>query len=495
MNETVPEPLLLDVSQRIARSMGLDFPLNRRADLLRGLRSAARELGFERLEAFLRCLAASPLTGHQVQLLAHHLTVGETYFFREPVVFDILERIILPEVKKQCGAAGQSMRIWSAGCCSGEEAYSLAISVRRSLGAASGQAAILATDINDQFLAKAKAAAFGEWSFRGVPRAVRKEYFKKEGRQKWRVSPLIRDMVEFESHNLAEGAPAGMANPGTPASLILCRNVLLYFTPEKAREIIEKLRGCLMEGGWLVLGANDIPSGGVPGLETVRLEGLTFFRKPAAGGKRAENPEPREIAVPEMPVLEMPLPLAGNWEQGWEALSRPAGEDRENETSGREQALRLYETGDYEQAARVLAASVRASGGDIEAMALLARALANQNKFEEALAWSERVLDKEKVHPAMHYLRGTIFEAKGDPVEAAAAFQRALYARPELLAAHFALGNIARKQQKDALAQKHYRNAMELALKHGPEEIVEFSGGMTAAALAGMIGGLRNGSK
>ena len=117
------DSLLSRLSDFLALQMGLHFPRERWRDLERGIAAASREAGYAQVEDFIHWLLAAPLTRTQIEGLASHLTVGETYFFREKISLDILEQQILPQLLRARAQTGKHLRIWSAGCCSGEEPY------------------------------------------------------------------------------------------------------------------------------------------------------------------------------------------------------------------------------------------------------------------------------------------------------------------------------------------------------------------------------------
>ena len=173
MNDSFDPSLLKALSSVVTRRTGLRFAPERHADLERGVRAAARELGFASADACAAWLVSSVATSEQVRILAAHLTIGETYFFREKTAFEFLERSVLPELIAARHKLDRRLRIWSAGCCTGEEPYSIAISLSRLLPNPEGwQIQILGTDINEQFLQTAREATYGEWSFRDTPAAV-----------------------------------------------------------------------------------------------------------------------------------------------------------------------------------------------------------------------------------------------------------------------------------------------------------------------------------
>src|SRR5712692_5314204 len=127
----VPEILLSHLTDFVAAQMGLNFPRERWRDLERGIVSAAGDFGFADAGSCAQWLLSSPLTRGQIEILASHLTVGETYFFRERKSFAVLEDHILPELIRSRRGNEQRLRVWSAGCCTGEEPYSVAILLNR----------------------------------------------------------------------------------------------------------------------------------------------------------------------------------------------------------------------------------------------------------------------------------------------------------------------------------------------------------------------------
>ena len=146
-------PLLSDC---VAGQMGLHFPPERYRDLERGIGSAAREFGFADPDAFALWLVSSPLTRDRLEVLASHLTVGETYFFRDKKILELLEEQILPELIRSRRATEQRLRIWSSGCATGEEPYSIGILLHKLIPDwERWNITFLATDINPRFLHKA----------------------------------------------------------------------------------------------------------------------------------------------------------------------------------------------------------------------------------------------------------------------------------------------------------------------------------------------------
>lgn len=201
---TVPETQWAELRARLTATTGLHFTDHRQDDMLRCLASAAEEFGFEDIAACVDWLLSAPLTQAQLQVLASHFTIGETYFFRDMEMFRVLERNLLPEMISQRRGREQRLRLWSAACASGEEAYSLAIMLRQILpDFADWHVTILATDINPRVLRKAEAASYGKWSFRGVPADIKENYFNRSETGQYVVKPQIKEMVTFSYLNLS----------------------------------------------------------------------------------------------------------------------------------------------------------------------------------------------------------------------------------------------------------------------------------------------------
>ncbi len=252
------EDLLPQLGQRLSAQMGLHFPPERWPDLERAIRAAAVELGFNDFQSCIHELVRAPVTKQQIEILASHLTVGETYFFRDKVGFGILEETVLPELIQARRGHEQRLRIWSAGCCTGEEPYSIAILLRQMLpDLADWQISIMATDINTRFLQKAAAGIYSEWSFRDAPAFLKRQYFTRLQNGKMALLPEILKMVQFSCLNLAEDVFPALLNGTNALDLIVCRNVLMYFSPEQTGKTLRKFHRALVEGGWLAIGAAE----------------------------------------------------------------------------------------------------------------------------------------------------------------------------------------------------------------------------------------------
>lgn len=431
------------VSEVIADRTGLHFPPERHADLQRGLSEAAPELGFGDCESCVEWLLAGRPSTEQVRRLAGHLTVGETYFFRERPSFNALAAHVLPVLIRQ-RAESRRLRLWSAACSTGEEAYSLAILLQQALPDwRDWDLSILATDINPGALHKAQAGIYGEWSFRDCAPGFRENFFSPAGDRRYRVRSELREMVRFAELNLAQ-------DEFPVVDLILCRNLLIYFTPDHARRLAAKLRTALMEGGWLVVSPAECSQALFQGFVPVNFPGSVFYRKREAD-----------------PALSSPLPLTGL------------------------EVVQVLATGSTE-AARVSTPKpeVEPETHKVEKLRTRARQLANEGDLTAALEASERWIAADKLDAAAHYFVAMVLQELGERARARAALHRAIYLLPEFVLAHFALGNHARAEARHAEARRHFANAGRLLRGRPADEPVPESDGLTAGRLREIIDAL-----
>src|SRR6185369_14530038 len=254
MPRTLSDQQLSRLSEYVTGWLGLHFPKKRWRDLERNICHAALELGFEDTDACIEQLVSGQLVKGQEEVLASHLTIGETYFFREQKSFDILENHILPDLIASRRGRDQRLRIWSAGCSTGEEPYSLAILLSRLIpDLRDWQITILATDINSRSLGKAVKGIYSDWSFRGVPQWLTQRYFTKTADGRYALSHDIMRMVTFSILNLAEDSYPSLSTNTNAIDIIFCRNVLMYFESKQQQRVIQGFQRSVLDTGWLVV--------------------------------------------------------------------------------------------------------------------------------------------------------------------------------------------------------------------------------------------------
>lgn len=474
------------LGEMIEARLGLRFPPERAREYARGLQAAALELG----EATLADLADRLEAGDPAVLaaLAERLTVGETYFFREKRTLDLFAGDILPLIASARRQAGErTLRLLCAGCCTGEEPYTLAIILRSRLPDADGWRTLIeGEDVNDRFLARARCGEYGPWSFRETPEAIKTRWFLPAEGGRLAVRPELRGLVRFTRRNLVDPVPAG-----GPVELdaIFCRNVLMYFAPDRVESVLRGLAARLGDGGWFFAGLSEtslVQASGV--FEMQWRDGLAVFRKRSPTASRP---------APAWPRTPPPPPPSGSDRPG----STPADVSPEPRPAapGRDltEARRLIETGRREEAAERLAALI-----DLplpapwlgEALALLAGVLANQGRLDEAARTCRQALDQNRLDVSRHVLLATIEQERGDLAEASAALGRALFLAPEDALGHFTLGLLQARQGLAQAAERSLRRAGRLLRALPPDEPIGGRDGMTAGRLTVVVDSLLAGS-
>src|SRR5450759_866299 len=213
------------------------------------------------MNGFIQWLLSATLNKGQIEILASYLTISETYFWREPRVFAAFSQNILAELVASKKERGKSITIWCAGCSTGEEAFSIAIALHRTIPEIKDwKITILATDINTKALSKARKGVYSSWSFRNSPSWLKNSYFKSINNKEYKIIPEIKKMVTFSSFNLTHENFLSSVCKNHKMDIIFCRNVLMYFTSEWAAKVSQNLFHSLSEEGWLVVSSCELSS-------------------------------------------------------------------------------------------------------------------------------------------------------------------------------------------------------------------------------------------
>lgn len=228
------------------------------------------------LEGLKNCTKDSPF----MEYLVAGITIGETYFFRDNHQTQLLSTKVLPSLIENKRNKGQlSLRIWSAGCSSGEEIYTITMMLYELLPDIDQWALhLLGTDINTKAFQKARLGRYNKWSMRNIPTYFKERYFSENANQ-YILSSKIKDRVKFSYLNLNENTYPSIINTTNAQDLVICRNVLIYFKQENINELMKKIALSLAEDGYLLLGASDPVCIDNTDLVFHHHEGMLFSRK------------------------------------------------------------------------------------------------------------------------------------------------------------------------------------------------------------------------
>jgi chemotaxis protein methyltransferase CheR len=340
--------------------------------------------------------------------------------------------------------------VWSAGCATGEEAYTLAILLEEQR--LDSGALVLGTDLSANALDKARSGSYSDWSMRGVSDAFREDYFR-HVRGRRILNDRIRSRVRFERLNLVGGEDYATAG-AVRMDLILCRNVLIYFDHETAGKIAARLFECLAEGGVLLTAGADLLIGQYAPFEVDITRAGLVYRRPRA--THAGAPAKRAPVIAPLPGFDTRVveAVVGGRAAAAEAETPPPF------TAGREA---------FEQVTLV----------------------ANGIGAFEAEVMAQAALRRHPLDAPLHYLRATLLLGLDRAADAEREAKRALYLDPSLALAHFLLGTILRARGMPE-AMRAFRNARDLCAGRPPEETLpagagERFGALHAAAAAEML--------
>jgi len=446
MTNNLSDSELCRISGIISIKTGLSFPPEKYSSLINNLKSASGEFGFKDLNSFKNWLLSASLTGEQVQTLACHIIVPETYFWREPRVFTALQDLILPALVKEAAKKKRTIFIWSAGCSTGEEPYSIAIALHRAFPNREDlRISIIATDINEKALIKARRGIYGNWSFRNTPSWFRELYFRPVNEKDFEILPSIREMVSFHHSNLVETGDLPGIPAGSTIDLIFCRNVLMYFTRDWAEKLSARFCKLISDKGLLAVAACELSSGLFPEFTTVNFRGSVLFRKKSKENEIKSKPD---LKFKFKPIVTRIL-----------STSEPPKKPLLNPQPDPVMISNAKKTYDKDL--------------------LLTRDLAGKRDLEDALTACNKMISDYRLDAPLYFLRASIYQDMGKNQEAIKSLKQAVYADPDYIMGHFTLANLYFQQGNKNTAEKYYRNAISLLSSKSNNEIPEGSDGMS----------------
>jgi chemotaxis protein methyltransferase CheR len=472
----------------ILERCGIHFLDRREYALARGIQAATERAGIKSRRDYYRLLRDSDTDSALWEELLNLVTVGETYFFRDESQMDALRRHVLPGIISS-RSRDRRLRIWSAGCATGEEPYTLAILLRELLPAIeSWNIHILATDINKKALEQARRGEFREWSFRRASPKMKKRYFtERDGR--YRLSEQIRRMVTFLPLNLAEDVYPSLATDTVAMDLILCRNVVLYLREAVIRQTMERFHRALLPGGWLVVSAAETPGAGNGLFIPQSFPGAILYQKGMESPPREEAPvrisvPPPSLAPPLPAPLERPAPMPAA------AVPVPAPSPEAKAPSEEEviaEGTALMGQSFYEKALALFETRLSQDPDNPRLLHLAARAHANMGRLQQAGALCRKALARDPLLEEAQYTMALILQEAGELENALVQLKKTLYLDGDFVLAHFSLSHLYARLGKMEESARHRVQALRLACGLESHSVVRGSERLTAAQLRGLL--------
>jgi chemotaxis protein methyltransferase CheR len=476
-------PLLEDkFIQLVEEKSGIVFDNVKRRELKTNISICMEELGERSYSEYYNRLSASAgrsgvsNEGGTFKKLINFITINETFFFRVAEHFDILERIVLPELVRR-KVKGETVSLWSAGCSSGEEVYSIIIKLLEYTGLRERfRLGVLGTDINEDMLYIAGKGIYSGRTLDKVPHRILDTYFE-PFRDRFKVRDEVKRFARFHYLNLA-GSFRREISPRP--DIIFFRNVLIYFNKETTARIIDDFYNLLNDGGYLFLGPSETLWDITDKFELMLFDRAYIYRKRSAAEiSEKRKTAPGEIktgmATPSPPSLSFPSTATDKTPVPQAAGDLfPSMEDKLR--IRREEAALMIELGDYRKAEEVLDELMLLDKDSKPAILLKMIIFSNQVQVKRLNALVDKTLKIHPIFPELHFLLGRFYESQGDSKEAIKEYRRVLFIDPDYLLARERLMRTLRDNGEITNAQREARNILE-QISSGKFREFEFSVG------------------
>ena len=504
MNNALTDERIGKLADMVRRNYGLDFSMERWNDLRSAVVHFHKENKlFSTAAESLEYILSPEARSQDIEQFINGLTIGETFFFRDIKALQVLEYEILRKLNGKGSGINGAIRMWSTACATGEEPYTLAMICRR----CGLKVEIFGTDIDSRALIKAREGCYRRWSFRSEDNGFRDIFFRKVGANAYLIDSTIKNMVNLSRLNLMDASvPASLAD----MDIVLCRNVLMYFSKKGVNGVLDKLWDCLSPGGWLIATPSEsalLTSYGK--FEAVNVAGVLLFRKNEQYKPQSltfSTDFSQEISDPQPPLSggfptvepsdENSFPLEKNY-----GFAKPEPGDIKEETTSAsaedgdgdillEQAHMLREKGDLSGAVEAYRKILDHNYGRtlcLSALLGIAELKVDSGFTDEACVWCEKALELDRVNPRAHFLLGQISLQQGDRDRAVSEMRNAVFLDSGFIMAHVLLGNIYFENSDNSAALRHFRIALQELGKMDQDEQVPFSDSRTAGRLQEMV--------
>lgn len=445
------------------------------------IRMRTSQLSLNSTDDYYRLIASDTKEGRdELKGLVTVLAIGESYFFRDKGQFRLLRDVIIPDlIRKRSNE--RELRVWSAGCSTGEEPYSLAMLMGEVMQDKDGwRVSIIGTDLREDFLEKARAGVYGDWSFRQVDEEIKKRYFRKKGAG-LALDPRIKGMVSFFPLDLMDDEPAKRASGLCNLDLILCRNVFIYYDHEAVMKMLSKMTAVLDDGGYLMTAHGELFSVPPGPLKPRAFPESVVYEKM----KRTYKAAATAVAPPaEVKYLKAVRPETGRKRQ--EAKPRPEVRDEGplERPDGAKELRDLFKRGLYSRVIEKATSMLRSSPGDFHLLYLSGAACANTGNLLKAKEQLHNASKADPFAPEPYYLLALIAEQEGDREAAKEALNKAVYLKNGFVAAYIELASIHEFEGGLDKARRLRLAALDTVRSMPADSQVEMCEGATAGEIA-----------
>lgn len=427
----------------IAERSGISFAADQKHTLATLLSERLAVSKFSSFSEYYESLRVPGQGQEEFSRLINLLTVQETAFFRYPAQYKIIRHLVLPELLSAKRRGGdRSLRLWSTACSTGEEAFSLAMTVLDAgVDPKEWEIEILATDINTEALAQARKGQFGKKSLARVDQDLQRRFFDRM-RTGYRVKEEVSSLVNFVQLNLTDSQLSESVD--SPFDIILCCNVFIYFDQETTQELAGRFSETLREGGYLFLGPSDTLWESIDGLSQVDIADLIIYQK--QGKDRRKSQRPTEAADRILDDI-----LRNKLNHNLIDLVKPPEPDRPSKKQTTSRPVKQ--------------AAAAETSKRIESRLAEAREMLAKGHVETVSSILTKVIELDTLCGEAYLLLGDSYTRQGRYREAIAELQKSLYCDQTLGLANFYLARIFEALGLDTAAEREYQSALDLLRK------------------------------
>ena len=470
------EQVEADFKQFLATDYGLYIHPHQEDKFKQAIYKTCQEFGWQEPKQLLQHLKTDLNCPERIAFI-QSVTVDESYFFRDENQQNFLKNEFLPHLIHQKRLQGDKhIRIWSAGCSTGQEIYSIAIFLHQLLDDFSDwQLQLIASDINHHSLKRAIKGEYSPWEIRSNAELVTQSgYFSPSENGRYQLNEMIKKQVKFFFLNLAEDVFPSLMNQTCNLDLILCRNVFIYFQAQVIEQTCTKFAQALRPGGVLLLSVTDPMNLSMPQLRTQHSGDIFYFERfdEYADFTRAKemtafnHPSGLNTSVlPEKESLDVPL----------SEKNLPPAAVQNNSTEGfsfaRSKILSSLATHQWQEVLTLSEQALLAEPDNPDLAQFKAKALVNLGRLEEAKTACEKSILLNDLDPHSYLLYGLILLQLNRYDEAERAFRQTIFLNYDFMEAHYQLGQVLLYKGQQKQAVKAIKNALHLAEqgdKHRP---------------------------
>lgn len=442
-NEVDPQIKLLEKQyvDLIKNRFGIVMHVHQNYELFKTIQNACDRFNLSPAEYLHQLKSVSKDSPLLEQLIAG-ITVGETYFFRDKQQMQLLQQIILPDIiENKRKIHSPFLRIWSAGCATGEEIYSIAMMLYEILpDIDKWTIKLLATDINTSILKKAIMGSYTEWSMRAITDYFRGKYFHKD-KKHYLLDKSLKEHVNFEYLNLNEDSYPSIFNGTNAQDLIICRNVLIYIETESCKRLMKKMYSSLVPGGYLMLGASD----------PLHIAGTHFIL------------HDRKCSLYIRPIESAKI---------------------ENKKINRHSIDSVIPQTSAKVVPKNEITTTKIDESDFIAQATQ---LANTGKLKEAIELCQKMFKAEPTNKLNYYTYALAMSELDELSEAESALRKTLFLDNEFVAGHFQLGLLLLRKNQHEAGLKSLKNALAIAECKNSDEFVPGSPDLSYSQFADIL--------